>query len=316
MSSFFQKSSLLILIPVLPLIIMSAIGLMLARAEIETQTLNGLEALASAQQGRIEQVVERYDAIHTGMTSRSQFRASLAEFNQAGGGDAHVSSINRILTDARAPFSDIEGFAVLAPNGATVVGSDTTIESEPEVAKRLFESGKDQQVISPVGAAGKRKLLYSGPIKRDGQLLGVLLITFKADVLTAALNERSGLGSTGETVLGYRNGDKITLLSTRFGGENQVLEVTSDNGRPMQMALQKQETTIDKALDYRGHEILAVTRYIDNADWGLVTKKDRAEVLQPVDTFTAIYLFILAVMIPVALSAGWWLFGVKAQRKS
>lgn len=301
---------MLILIPVLPLIIVGAVGLILARGEIETQTLNGLEALASAQQGRVEQVVERYNTIHAGITSRSQFRSSLAEFNQAGG-DAPVSSMNRILADARAPFSDIEGFAVLTPTGAKATVSDTTIESEAEVVKRLFESGKDRQVISPVGATDKRKLLYSGPIKRDGQLLGVLLITFKADALTAVLNERSGMGNTGETVVGYRNGDKITLLATRFSGENQILDVDSVNGRPMQIALQKQETTMDKAFDYRGHEILAVTRYIKNADWGLVTKKDSLEVLQPVNTFTAIYLFVLAVMIPLALGAAWGLLALK-----
>jgi PAS domain S-box-containing protein len=48
---------------------------------------------------------------------------------------------------------------------------------------------------------------------------------------------------------------------------------------PITQALQKNENSFVDATDYRGEKVLAVTKYIDCADWGMVVKIDSAEVL-------------------------------------
>jgi signal transduction histidine kinase len=107
------------------------------------------------------------------------------------------------------------------------------------------------------------------------------------DILDITHNYK-GLGGSGETLLVTRgiNGNAHFLVPHRRN-QNKVQEQSvplNELDSPMTQALLKQEITMisPDTVDYKGTKILASTAYISDLDWGLVTKIDRKEALDPV----------------------------------
>ena len=48
---------------------------------------------------------------------------------------------------------------------------------------------------------------------------------------------------------------------------------------PISEALNKNEIVVTDSYDYRGEKVIAITRYIDEVEMGLVVKMDRSEAI-------------------------------------
>lgn len=283
---------------------MSFVGGLLAREEVREQRLNGLESLATAQKGRVEQVISNYGTMHKAISSQTQLRASLEEFNATGSAGA-VESIGRILADARAPFSDNKGMLLLGPNGNVVVDQqDTKIPADRYPS--LYERGSKAYVVQPIEIAGTTMIMHTAPIEHATNTIGVLVMLFSTEALRAITHSTDGLGNTGETLLGYRSSnDEAVLFPTRLQSSPEPIRINKDNNLPViPTLLNKQDIRFKSATDYRGAKIMAATRYIKDAEWAVVIKQDQAEVFHDVSTFMAIYTFIAVVIITIAIGIG------------
>ena len=60
----------------------------------------------------------------------------------------------------------------------------------------------------------------------------------------------------------------------------------------VQSTILKRENIITDTSDYRGEPVLAATRYLDSADWGLVIKMDKKEAFASLDNLR--YLIMIA----------------------
>ena len=92
-----------------------------------------------------------------------------------------------------------------------------------------------------------------------------------------------GFGTTGELVLGRREGDRIVFISSRAtsSGQNAAsLSLESEWGEPMRLALQGQSGVI-VARDFRGNMVLAAHEPIPSLNAGLVAKMDLTEAREP-----------------------------------
>lgn len=78
------------------------------------------------------------------------------------------------------------------------------------------------------------------------------------------------------------NGDALLINPLRFDPEAALtLRVQkTDEQKPTIQALLKNEKIVTDTIDYRRVPVLAVTRYIEGVDWGLVAKIDKAEVIE------------------------------------
>ena len=62
------------------------------------------------------------------------------------------------------------------------------------------------------------------------------------------------------------------------------LNISKDQiNTPIIQSLLKNEKTFTDTLDYRGIPVLAVTRYLESIDWGLVAKIDKLEAFTPLE---------------------------------
>ncbi|MBW2334747.1 MAG: hypothetical protein JRF06_06565 [Deltaproteobacteria bacterium] len=64
---------------------------------------------------------------------------------------------------------------------------------------------------------------------------------------------------------------------------------------PINQALLKNEHLFTDSIDYRGQPVLAATRYIEEADWGLVVKIDKQEAFAPVTNLRNSLVFVIVI---------------------
>lgn len=133
------------------------------------------------------------------------------------------------------------------------------------------------------------------PVIDRGQLLGVLAIQLKNEVLYENINDISGLGNTGEIVLGKKYQDRVMVVVPLRHDPDAMFkrEIKGVNGLPIQNAL-KGAMGNGILFDYRAKEVLSVWRYIPSFRWGMVVKMDVDEVFAPIEKQTKITLLIIA----------------------
>ena len=99
------------------------------------------------------------------------------------------------------------------------------------------------------------------------------------------MDDHTGLGDTGETMIGRRIGNQIVFLSRpRFDPEivlKPQVTLGAEAGTPIQDAVLGRSGA-GRAVDYRGEPVLASWQPVPGVDWGFVTKKDVREVLKEI----------------------------------
>ncbi|OGQ99422.1 MAG: hypothetical protein A2521_12755 [Deltaproteobacteria bacterium RIFOXYD12_FULL_57_12] len=297
-----------------PLIITTLLFYFSEKNALTSQVLNHLASVASIQHNRITDILsfnrERLNLV----TSRTQLRASLAEY-LAGEAPEPRERMNRILRDVCAVARDFHHIHVYSPTGIVVASSDLGKIGERAADQAFFQSGLKGNNVDQLGldADGKPVFYLSGPLILNGQLLGVALIEVATDSFVSTINDYTGLGASGETVLATRDekGAAVFIAPTRFEKQAALkLTIPGEAGLPINQAFTSEQTVFMDAQDYRGVPVLAATRYIEGTDWGLVVKINRAEALAPLHEtqklfgIAALLVSLLVTLFSLILSRG------------
>jgi diguanylate cyclase (GGDEF)-like protein/PAS domain S-box-containing protein len=124
------------------------------------------------------------------------------------------------------------------------------------------------------------------PILDQGKAVGALALQVNLATLMPVVADRTGLGSSGETVMAVREGELVryTVPLARLPGAafTQVLP-ERQLGMPMQRALAG-DNGRGIASDYAGEPVAANWNYLPALGWGMVVKIDVAEALAPLHT--------------------------------
>jgi signal transduction histidine kinase len=98
------------------------------------------------------------------------------------------------------------------------------------------------------------------------------------------------------------NGDALIINPLRFDpGASLNLTVSKDRvDTPIVQSLLKIEKTFPEAKDYRGVDVLAVTRYLEKLGWGLVVKMDKVEAFAPLENVKYVTI-ISGILVGVAI---------------
>ena len=183
-----------------------------------------------------------------------------------------VSKINSINSIA---IFNIKGIKVASSQNYSKIDDADLIK-----ALKLGLNGPQARIYS---LDNKRKLTVtiSGPIYKEGELQGVIIINASANHILTAIRDFSGLGETGETILAERNenGDALFLMPTRFNKSSALkIKISHENTSiPINRAFTDEDSIFTHFSDYRGVPVLAATRYIPETNWGLVVKIDVEE---------------------------------------
>jgi two-component system, cell cycle sensor histidine kinase and response regulator CckA len=181
---------------------------------------------------------------------------------------------------------------VLDEKGKVVASSSGALLPEPEILETyrsfgdvgiltLFEPGKDAgfpplAVIAPIrGPIG-----VGNPRSASSEIVGAVILVTRREVLIPLFLTDVATTASGETVFVARRGKKAVFVSPfrNRPQEEAGLPKPPTPGKPGLLALEGREGFVEFS-DYRGIPVVAVTRFIPEIGWGMVTKIDHKEAL-------------------------------------
>jgi len=133
------------------------------------------------------------------------------------------------------------------------------------------------------------EMLVSAQIMNNGNVIGLLVIGIDMTPIYNFIQDYTGLGETGETLIGKREGDTALFLNPLRHDPDAALKrwvsYSDSKALPIREATQGKEGS-GLTVDYRPVPVLAAWRSIDlpsDLHWGLVAKIDQEESLEQVN---------------------------------
>ncbi|MBL4760948.1 MAG: PAS domain S-box protein [Mariprofundaceae bacterium] len=118
------------------------------------------------------------------------------------------------------------------------------------------------------------------PMIYNKQVVGVVALQFDTQRFYEVINNYTGLGETGEVVVGQKMGDHVLITAPlrhdTHAAFQRSIALNAPDALPIREGSQG-ETGADKLVDWRGQEVLAVWQYIPALQWGMVVKIDTQE---------------------------------------
>lgn len=255
---------------------------------IHDQVKNNLEGLANSQEVRVEESIDRSLERFSGVSKLTNLLMAFRDYNEDVNEEKKLA-IRSILIDVRNSIPDFINIFIINDAGLVTISADTALEGQDYSRDILYVTGMDKEHLRghihfSTAANNENHLYTHGPLMLDNNILGVIVIETNTDGFIDITSDYAGLGETGETDLAKRdeNGDAVFLHKRRFESPGISNKISKENyDVAITRALQKNENIFENALDYRGVRVMAVTRYIASADWGLVVKIDESELSKP-----------------------------------
>ena len=172
---------------------------------------------------------------------------------------------------------------------------------------RAFKNGKNEYALTDFDwyeVSDEPAAFVSGPIKgNDGSQVGVLIYQLSLEAINSIMQERNGMGETGETYL--VGNDKLMRSDSYLDPEGHSVEASfagtvEQNGvntEAVREALSgKSDTKI--IIDYNGNPVLSSYTPVKFGvvTWALMAEIDEAEMMQPVNALRNEILIIAVVV--------------------
>jgi HAMP domain-containing protein len=258
------------------------------RGLLQTIAVRQLEAVAETKKQDLEKVIRGWQDRVQLITSRTDLRQGLAELR--GGDDPEVRErIEQTLRDALESVQALRGIAVYLPNLRILSRLGVDPGGGDSLPVGAFWGAEDPIIYENVSLDpdGQLMVTFLAPVRRKGQLLGAVKVLLAAQELVEVTWLYTGLGQTGETLLARRleDGSALILNPLRHDPHASLSRRVSPDALadPILQAVEgHQDVFREGALDYRGREVWAATRYLDEFGWGLVVKVDAEEEMAPV----------------------------------
>lgn len=262
---------------------------------LTAEGLKSLEGMAAVQEARVTRYVEDGVEDLNLVTTRAHLKNGLVDYSRNGEA-ASVEEIRLVVDESRRVSRDVVFIRVFDSGLEEVaLGAPPTAV----IPAGYLEGARSGTITGLVveNEAGSYVHLVAGPVVSDSDVVGVVVVGQSTDPLFELVGDRRGLGETGETILAQSHRSGATYIAPlRFDRTAVLGAIPSEiDGLPMSAAVMGVESETSHGVDYRGNSVFAVTKHIDGPDWGLVVKKDRSEILGPMEEFGLLALGVLAV---------------------
>lgn len=273
------------------------------------QIFNQLDAGATLQDHRLSDLHnQNIERINT-FTSRLPILELVNNYNETKS-KAAQQQLNDSFKQSLAALPDFARISVLDPNGITIASSDPQLINYDQSQSELYKTGKagkTQVDLIGLDSNGQLHRQMSGPLEFNSKIIGVAIVETNVDYFLNLARDYTGLGDSGETVFAQRTPDGRAVFTSplRFKPEAALRDEVASN-LPMTEALGGIERRFTESVDYRGKQIFAVSRYVENSNQGIIVKIDKDEALQPInhlrDTMLLTAFMTSVVVVFVALS--------------
>ncbi len=272
------------------------------REEIDAR----LSAVAASRRAIVHTQLALYRQRAVLNTDRGEFRSFLGQlvagnFSEKDRGYSE-HSLKRITADGLTHSA-----MLVEPGGSIMVASDPAKVGRSLASDAVFMVGmKEVRIGVPQRVGTGFEVRVAAPVRSFSppeKICGVLVLDVETSDLAEALRDITGLGRTGEVLLGVREDRAIRILfPTRFRSENITLPLAD---APAMVAAIEGHERLAHNRDYRGEPVLAVGAPVGYGGWGLVAKMDEAEAYAPIASALRYGLGLGAIIALVGLVASY-----------
>lgn len=283
-----------------------------SKSSLTNSFVNHLKSVSSIQHARINAIIARNLERLALVSSRTQLRRSMAHY-VASNDEQDLRVLNRILVDALAGIPDFVNISVYSLEGGVVASSDLELVGKKHFDLEFLDQSRKEMSADYFSRnrQGDLVLNLSGPLVWENKLVGVLVIETRIASILALVQDYSGLGRTGETLIVKRNeaGDSVFLLPTRFGKEDAVgRSLPKGKNYASNYSFAGEKVLVD-CIDYREQPVLAIGRNVKAAGWGIVVKIDKDEAYAPVNSLRRLSVLMVLVGVVVVLVVALYIAG-------
>jgi signal transduction histidine kinase len=272
--------------------------------------LKKLEIVAKLKEKNFQDVFEQNNEKLNLVSSRYLLKVELDNYNNNNNNNNKIASqkiMNQILNLIKPEVTKFEDIIILNLSGKVVASTNNTYLGTIHTNDTFFIEGKKHNNVTILYKDKNQKLksYLTGPlILNNDKLLGVVTIFYDLGDLLSMFKVFEEQVATGEINLIKKNanGDALIINPLRFDpGASLNLTVSKDRvDTPIVQSLLKIEKTFPEAKDYRGVDVLAVTRYLEKLGWGLVVKMDKVEAFAPLENVKYVTI-ISGILVGVAI---------------
>ena len=287
----------LLLIGLLPMLVVGAIAYNTINSAQQRSTTEQLNSTVVKQEQKIMTILQAKQEELVKLANQFSLQVQLRDYI------SHPSAVSRgalasILQAKKVSEPTMQSVYLLNTAGEIITSSDLG-DTQPSLPDGVASVNAATQVfIRKDPLDGFNKLYITTTVTVNKQSAARIAAVFRADDLVAVVQDYTGLGETGETVVTAK--DDLSLLPLRFDTEASLKTSLADLGSRGATDGSYREST-----DYRGQRVFVVARPVNSTDWIVAAKIDRSEAFAPVfilrDTLMAAVFVASFMMVLVAL---------------
>jgi PAS domain S-box-containing protein len=319
-----QKKMILILLActIIPMCFVGMLGYYHARTTLESLRMEKLKSMADLKAKRIEDFYadqKKHIMIAQQRPTLKKYTAMLVEFSGDFSSPVYETIRDELDRSLRIyePVYDFRNVILVNPEGRIVYVLDRSSAPEllgqtmPDLWGKSFVNGKNGIQLSDIFLSKieprRFSMIFFAPIRSDeGQVLGVAAFETDMAPIYELIQNATGLGKTGETLIAKKVKNQGLFLNPLRHDPDAALKRKVVFGErqaiPVQEAL-KGNNGGGISVDYRGQEVIAAWRHIPVLDWGMVAKIDLAEAFEPVSTLRDFVLVLVIAVIAISILA-------------
>ncbi|HAR46949.1 MAG: hypothetical protein A2X56_10980 [Nitrospirae bacterium GWC2_57_13] len=281
-------------------VIVALVSILPLYSRLRSSQENSLIHAVTVRTMAVEEYLSRARDITLQITSRTQIRKKLENFNQGSISLAELRDFSGDkLVDAMKLSDEVVGITRLSTKGKPLVHIGLPLSTRYPWPIPPRDS-REVQIHGPCLINGKYYFLVGAHIFSDGAVVvGTDIVLFKIDRLRRIVEDYTGLGKTGETMLGLMDGDHVHIFSpTRTKKDYAVDNVPGDS--PAGVAITRaanKNSGVATVADPSGKNVIIAYGPIYGSDWGIGVKMDARELYSPVNRQTVLIIVIILALI-------------------
>ncbi|MCR6639957.1 MAG: sensor histidine kinase [Sporocytophaga sp.] len=211
-------------------------------------------------------------------------------------------------------FPTVNEISVLDSTGRLLFSTrPDTLPPISAIEKKAFLLAQKNKIFFDMFSYDENNSLnfyISAPIyNKDSIMTGVVLSNMNGDDLMEIMDDSTGLGKTGETLLGEKQDSGAIYLVPLRHDRSTTMKYNNDiEGTAIKEALRGESGIIHDMHNYNEEKVFAATRYIGELGWGLVTQITKEEALKPVKELSDI-LILLNLLLVIFLTIPAYIIG-------
>ncbi|MCB1692072.1 MAG: HAMP domain-containing protein [Pseudomonadales bacterium] len=268
----------LVSVALLGMALLGAFAYKTSSSLLQEISIRQLDALAESKKRDLVKVQEGWRDQLRLIKSRTQLRAQLKDYLTTGNPQS-IAAVVRIIEDAATAVDEVDQIRILSLE-RKVLASYGRVAADYDTVLPQDDADVAYGDTFPNTTGGAR-VVFTSWLTMNGERIGIIEAVFDAGELRSVTDDYTGLGETGEAmVLMKEDADTILVLNPLRHREGRELTriPLSEATEAMKQALEpNKEHVAVHAVDYRGVDVWAATRYLPELRWGLIVKVDEAE---------------------------------------